>query len=84
MCVHVGQTRRFLWLACAALLWTLWNLRKKFTIGGVFPAHPSSGLYTMTMYLQVWKLLARREDRQAVELVIGKTRALHASIRDSD
>nr|XP_051229560.1 uncharacterized protein LOC127347409 [Lolium perenne] len=33
--------------------------------------------------LKVWKPLARRGDRQAVELVIGRIRALHASIRDS-
>jgi hypothetical protein len=33
------------------------------------------------VYLQVWKVLARRGDRQAVELVIGKIRALHATFR---
>jgi hypothetical protein len=83
MCVHVGQTRRVLWLACAALLWSLWNVRNKFTIEGSFPTNPANGLYKMTVYLQAWKLLARRGDRQAVELVIGRIRALHASIRDS-
>jgi hypothetical protein len=49
--VHVGQTRRVFWLACTALLWTLWNLRNKFTIEGVFPAQCTDGLYKMTMYL---------------------------------
>ncbi|KAK1613172.1 hypothetical protein QYE76_036845 [Lolium multiflorum] len=83
MRVHVGQTRRVLWLACAALLWSLWNVRNKFTIEGSFPSDPANGLYKMTVYLQAWKLLARRGDRHAVELVIGRIRALHASIRDS-
>jgi hypothetical protein len=50
----------------------------------MFSVHPSDGLYKITVYLQVWKLLARRGDWQAVELLIGKIRALHASIRDRD
>jgi hypothetical protein len=47
--------------------WTLWNVRNKFTIEGGFPTNPADGLYKMTVYLQVWKPLARRGDRQAVE-----------------
>jgi hypothetical protein len=62
----------------------MWNLRNKFIIEVVFLAHPSDSLYKTIVYLQVWKLLARRDDRQAVELVIGKIRALHASIRETD
>jgi hypothetical protein len=54
----------------------LWNLRNKFTIEGVFPVQSTDELYQMTMYLQAWKLLARSQDRQAVELVIGKIKAL--------
>jgi hypothetical protein len=36
------------------------------------------------MYLQVWKLVARRKDHEAVEWVIGRIRTLHSTIRDSE
>jgi hypothetical protein len=36
----------------------------------------------MLMYLQVWKPVARRQDREALELAIGRLRSLHANIRD--
>jgi hypothetical protein len=42
----------------------------------MFPIQSTDERYKMTMYLQVWKLLARSQDRQAVELVIGKIKAL--------
>jgi hypothetical protein len=35
----------------------------------------------MSLYLQVWKHVARREDCEAVELTIGRLRELHASSR---
>jgi hypothetical protein len=52
MRVQEGQSKRVLWMACTALLWTLWNLRNKFTIDGVFSRQPVGGLYKMSMYLQ--------------------------------
>jgi hypothetical protein len=82
--VQEGQSKRVLWMACAALLWTLWNLRNKFTIDGVFPRQPADGLYKMSMYLQVWKQVARRKDREAVEWAIGRIRSLHLTIRGRD
>jgi hypothetical protein len=36
------------------------------------------------MYLQVWKLVARRNNREAVELAIGRISALHSTIRDRE
>jgi hypothetical protein len=36
----------------------------------------------MMLYLQVWKPVARRQDREALELVTGRLRTLHATIRD--
>jgi hypothetical protein len=35
----------------------------------------------MSFYLQVWKQVARRHDREAVELTIGRLRELHAASR---
>jgi hypothetical protein len=36
------------------------------------------------MYLQVWKPVARKKDREAVEWVIGRIRTLHSTIRDNE
>jgi hypothetical protein len=36
------------------------------------------------MYLQVWKPVARRKDREAVEWEIGRIRALHSTIRERE
>ncbi|KAK1612923.1 hypothetical protein QYE76_036596 [Lolium multiflorum] len=33
---------------------------------------------------EVWKLVARRKDREAVECAIGRIRTLHSTIRDSE
>jgi hypothetical protein len=34
------------------------------------------------MYLQVWRPVARRQDRTMIELTIHKIRALYSSIKD--
>jgi hypothetical protein len=81
---QVGQTRRVFWIASAALLWTLWNLRNKFSIEGVFSNQPDDGLYKMNIYMQVWKPVARSQDRAAVEEAITRIRSLHATTRDQD
>ena len=79
-----GQQRRVLWICCASLCWTLWNMRNKFTIEGCFPSQPADSLYKMSMYLQVWKPVARRQDRGELEAGIGRIRALHDTTRDRD
>ena len=79
-----GQKRRVLWICCAALCWTLWNMRDRFTIDGIFPSQPADCLYKMSIYMQVWKPLARRQDRRALEEAIGRIRQLHDSVRDRD
>jgi hypothetical protein len=44
-------------------------------IEGKFP-------YKISMYLQVWKSMARRQDCDALELKIGWNRTLHAHMKD--
>jgi hypothetical protein len=56
----------------AALCWTLLNVRNKFSIEGTFPNQPADILYKMLTYLQVWKPVARRKDRDVVERSIGR------------
>jgi hypothetical protein len=57
-------------------------MRNKFTIEGTFPSHPADGLYKFSVYLQVWRSVARRKDLEAVELTISKIHALHTAIQD--
>ena len=47
-----------------------------------FPAQPTDGLYKMSIYLQAWRLVARRQDKEALELAIGRIRLLHSTLRE--
>jgi hypothetical protein len=78
----VGETKQFFWICNAALCWTLWNVRNKFSVEGKFPTQPIDCIYKISMYLQVWKPMPRRSDREALELTIGRIHALHASVWD--
>ena len=78
-----GQSKRVFWTCCAALVWSLWTTRNKFTIEGVFPSQPADGLYKLSMYLQVWKPVARRQDREMVELTISRIRSLYTQTREA-
>jgi hypothetical protein len=62
-----------MWVSFAALCWTLWNTRNKFTIEDVFPSQPADGLYKLSIYMQVWKPLAKRQDKEELEKPIGKS-----------
>jgi hypothetical protein len=65
-----------------ALYWTLWNVRNKLTIERKFSTHPAESLYKMPSYLQVWGPVARRHDKEELELVIERIRPLHSLIQD--
>ena len=55
---YSGQMKRVLWIAFAALVWTLWTTRNKFTIEGTLPTQATNGLYKLSMFFQVWKPVA--------------------------
>jgi hypothetical protein len=55
----------------------------KFSIEGSFPSQPDDTLYKMSIYLQVWKPVARRKDRGVLELTISRIRDLHSAIQVS-
>ena len=79
---YAGQTKHVLWIACVALVWTLWTTRNKFTIEGTLPTQVTNGLYKLSMFLQVWKPVTRRSDKGAMELTISRIRSLYASIME--
>ena len=47
-----------------------------------FPSQPADCLFKMTMYMQVWKPVARRQDRGEVESAIREIRQLHDTVRE--
>ena len=79
---YKGQDKRVLWTSVAVLLWAIWNIRNKFTIERKFPAQPTDGMYKMSIYLQAWRLVARRQDKEALELTIDRIRSLHSTLRE--
>ena len=57
-------------------------MRNKITIEGILPSQPADTLFKMSMYMQVWKLVAKRQDRGAVEVAISEIGRLYDSVRD--
>jgi hypothetical protein len=77
---HRPKNAFFFWICHAAPCRTLWNLRNKFMIKGF----SLDVLYKMSIYLQVWKpvLRSKRQNREALEMMIGRIHALYANVRD--
>ena len=57
-------------------------MRNHITIEGILPSQLADTLFKMSMYLQVWKPVARRQDRGVVELAISEIRRLYDTVRD--
>jgi hypothetical protein len=77
-----GQPKRVISICCAALLRTIWNIRNKFTIEGSFPSQSADAFYKLSMYLQVWRPVARQRDRAVLDVTIRRIRVLHLEQRD--
>jgi hypothetical protein len=76
LCFQPGWAqRRMLWVGVAAMCWTLWTTRNKFTIEHVFPAKSADCLFKTCIFLQQWRLLTKEEDRDAFDVMISKIRA---------
>jgi hypothetical protein len=79
-----GQSKRILWVAFAALTWSLWNIRNKALIEGSFINSRTDGLFKTAVFLQLWTPLARRDDRDASYSLINKNKAKVAELRHLD
>ena len=76
----VGAQRRLFWVGFAAMCWTLWTTRNKFTIERVLPAKPPDCLFKTCIFLQQWRLLTKEEDRDAFDVMMSKIRAIATSL----
>jgi hypothetical protein len=73
--------RRIAWFTFAALCWSLWNIRNKLAMEGKMISSPADALYKMSIYMQSWRVLARRRDRALLDEVRDGVRRLHARTR---
>jgi hypothetical protein len=55
-----------------SLCWSIWTTRNKFTTKGSFLSQPSNVLYKMSLYLQLWKVVTKRKDRDALGVATDK------------
>src|SRR3954469_3048557 len=70
--------RRLFWLVFAAMSWTLWTIRNKMVIGHVLLRRASDMLFKFLAFLQQWRPLSRRKDR---DFIARMTEALTSTAR---
>lgn len=72
-----GSSKRVIWRSVGALLWSLWTIRNKLTIEGVFPSHPADCIFKCTTLLQQWAPLGRRQDSETMEVAIARFKTIY-------
>ena len=78
-----GPLRRLVWFTFAAQCWALWNIRNKLAIEGVVISNPADAMFKMSMYMQCWRVLVRRRDRELLDAALEEIRSLQARMRTS-
>jgi hypothetical protein len=74
------MVRPSLWLAMGTLVWTLWNVRNKLMIEHVIPCHVTDVVYKMCGFLQLWRPLSKRHDRDNIDMIIAGLRSTANSV----
>jgi hypothetical protein len=77
-----GRSRRIDWICFNVLCWTLWNVIKN-TTENIFISQPTNCNFKMVIYLQKWRLLSKRGDKQAIQDVKAVVRSLYSSLWQS-
>ena len=75
-----GNSKRVFWVGFAAICWSLWTTRNKFTIEHIFPANPVSCLFKANVFLQHWRLLTKEADLEAFDDMVSKMRSTASSL----
>jgi hypothetical protein len=70
--------RRVVWFTFAAQSWALWIVRNKLTIEGKLINKPADVMVQMMIFMQQWRALARRRDRDLLDATREAVRRLHA------
>jgi hypothetical protein len=77
----VGPLRRLVWFTFAAQCWSLWNIRNKLAIEGSVINSPADAIFKMSIYMQSWRVLVRRTDRNLLDSALDDVRRLYGRTR---
>mgnify|MGYP005817264539 CR=1 FL=1 len=68
------------WVAMGTLAWTLWCIHNKLVIERVIPCRVTDVIYKMYGFLQPWRPLSKRRDRDVIDNIIMVLRSLAAAL----
>jgi hypothetical protein len=61
----------------AAQSWTLWTTRNKFSIEAKFPKHPANVIFKTTIFLQLWRPLAKENMHSMLDEAVAKLKDIY-------
>ena len=70
-----GPSRAPIWVALGTLAWTLWCTRNKLVIERVIPYRVTDAIYKICGFLQLWRPLSKRRDRDVIDNIIAGLRS---------
>ena len=68
-----------MWFLFLAQSWALWHVRNKLSIQAKLINQPADVIYKTIIFLQLWTLNAKAQDRDELERMVGELRLLHAA-----
>ena len=78
-----GQSKRLLWILFLAQIWALWLVRNKLTIESKTLSHPADIIYKTIIFLQLWKLNTKAQDKEGLDWMASELRAVYLSCAPS-
>jgi hypothetical protein len=61
----------------AAQSWALWTTRNKFSIEAKFPKHPANVVFKTTIFLQLWRPLAKEKVHSMLDEAVAKLKDIY-------
>lgn len=75
-----GNLGGFFWLLFTAQSWALWLIRNKATIDSLFVRQPADVIFKTLIFLQLWAIGAKQQDREEVHCLASELRTLYSSL----
>jgi hypothetical protein len=72
-----GASKCFLWMLFAAQSWALWTTRNKFSIEAKFSKHPANVVFKITIFLQLWRPLAKKKVHSMLDEAVAKLKDIY-------
>ena len=69
-----------IWMALGTLAGTLWCTRNKLVIERVIACRVTDAIYKMCGFLQLWRPLSKRRDRDAINAIITGLRSTASAL----